>query len=484
MNQRFCIFLCVLNYAALANSCESLTALALPDATITQAASVPAAADLPAYCKVAATLRPSEDSDIKIEVWMPASGWNGKFQAVGNGGWAGSISYPAMSQALRRGFATASTDTGHTGTGGKFALGHPEKLLDFGYRAVHEMTVKAKQIVTAFYGNGPKFSYWNGCSTGGRQALMEAQRFPGDYDGIIAGAPANFRTHLVISSLWRAHAVLKDPASYIPKEKYPLIHKAALESCDRIDHLQDGLIDDPTRCFFDPKTLLCKEGDAPDCLTAAQVEAVRKVYAPARNPRTGKEIFPGLEPGSELLWAATVGGPEPYATAVDHFKYVVFQDPNWDWRTFNFDSHVALTDKTDPGINATDPNLTRFLGRGGKLLMYHGWSDPLIAPLNSVNYYQSVVEHMGPAKTGDFIRLFMAPGVGHCRGGEGPDEFDMVSAIEQWVENGKAPDRILASRITNGVTERTRPLCPYPQVARYKGTGSPADAASFECRLP
>ncbi len=486
---------------ATAASCEDLAALALPATTITRAQSVaagefslpgtgptPGAAqaafqDLAAFCRVAATLKPSADSDIKIEVWMPASGWNGKFQAVGNGGWAGTISYAAMSRALRRGYATASTDTGHTGDGGSFALGHPEKLIDFGHRAVHETTVQAKAIITAFYGSGPRLSYWNGCSTGGRQALMEAQRFPRDYDGIIAGAPANFRTHLVMAALWVAQATLREPASYIPPSKYPLIHQAVLEACDALDGVKDGVLEDPTRCRFDPKMLQCKGSDAPTCLTAPQVEAARKIYAPVTNPRTGKEIFPGMAPGSELGWAGMAAGPEPRAVATDHFKYVVFQDPKWNWRKFNFDSDVALTDRLDNGaINATDPNLERFFGHGGKLLMYHGWSDQLIAPRNSINYYQSVVRAMGGAsKVQDSIRLFMAPGMGHCGGGEGPNTLDAVSALEQWIEKGKAPDQILASHSTGGKADRTRPLCPHPQVARWKGSGSTDDAVNFVC---
>ena len=298
--------------AALAASCESLAALALPDSRITLAQAVPAgeltlpgATDaaarlyksLPAFCRVAATLEPTSDSDIKIEVWLPASGWNGKFQAVGNGGWAGSISYPAMGQALLRGYATASTDTGHTGGSASFALGHREKLIDFGYRAVHEMTVKSKLVVSAFYGDPARLSYWNGCSTGGRQALKEAQQYPSDYDGIIAGAPANFRTHLQIGQIWTASATLKDPASYIPPGKYPLIHKAVLDACDSLDGVKDGLLENPLRCHFDPAAIQCKGADTSSCLTAPQVEAARKIYAGATNPRTGLRIWPGLMPG-------------------------------------------------------------------------------------------------------------------------------------------------------------------------------------------
>ena len=483
--------------SALAASCESLAALALPDARITLAQAVPAGEfmsagatpamarqykGLPAFCRVAATLTPTSDSDIGIEVWLPSSGWNGKFQAVGNGGWAGSISYGALAQQLRRGYATASTDTGHVGTSASFALGHREKLLDFGYRAVHEMTLKSKTIVAAFYGGAPRYSYWNGCSTGGRQALKEAQRYPADFDGIIAGAPANYRTHLQVGQIWTASATLKDPASYIPPAKYPLIHKAVLEACDALDGVKDGVIENPLRCHFDPKTIQCKGDDTSGCLTAPQMEAARKIYAGAVNPRTGLRIWPGVMPGSELGWGQTAGGPEPVIMAMEYFKYVVFENPDWDWKTFDFDTGTARTEKTEYGMDATDPNLKEFVGHGGKLILYHGWSDPLITPQNTINYYKSVMDTMGgPEKTGTFARLFMVPGMGHCGGGEGTDSFDMVGTIEQWVEKSKAPEQIVASHLTSGIAGRTRPLCPYPLVAVWKGTGSTDSASNFVC---
>src|SRR5579871_236326 len=348
---------------AAAATCESLASLTLPNTTITLAQPVEAGAltlpggrgpnpnvvykDLPAFCRVAATLRPTSDSDIKIEVWLPdpkgIPGWNGKFQAVGNGGWAGVISYREMSDAVLRGYATASTDTGHEGGRGQFAYGHPEKLIDFGWRSEHEMTVKAKALIQAFYGNAPKYSYWNGCSTGGRQGLKEAQKFPDDYDGIIAGAPAN-RTAL---ALWIAFAELKDPASYIPKEKYPLVHHAVLEACDAHDGVKDGILENPTSCHFDPKVLLCKGADSASCLTAAQVEAVRKIYSPATNPRTGQVLFPSLVPGSELGWAVLGAGPEPSQPILDQARYVVYKDPNWDWKTFDFDKEAARFDNPE-----------------------------------------------------------------------------------------------------------------------------------------
>jgi Tannase and feruloyl esterase len=495
-----CAVLCagVSGQASAANkSCESVTALTLPNTSITSAQAVSAGAftlpgmppalrfdDLPSFCRVTATMKPSDDSDIKIEVWMPAAGWNGKFEAVGNGGWSGAIGYPQLAAGLRRGYATASTDTGHSGARGAFALGHPEKLIDFGYRAVHEMTVQAKAIVAAFYGDGPKFSYWNGCSSGGKQGLKEAQRFPSDYDGIIAGAPANYWTHLMASGVWIGQATLKESASYVPKDKYALIHKAVLDACDAVDGVKDGVIEDPTRCRFDPHALQCAGDDGPTCLTARQVEAVRKIYAGPSNPRTAKPIFPGLEPGSELGWAAMAGGPQPFGITDDHFKYVVFKDPNWDFRTLDFDRDVELADRQDDDLlNATNPDLRSYFGRGGKLLLFHGWNDQLIAPQNTIDYFKSVEKAIGGAvKMKDAARLFMAPGMTHCGGGDGPNTFDSLTAMEQWVEHKQAPDLLVASHSTDGKVDRTRPLCVYPQVARYKGTGSTDDAANFVCR--
>jgi feruloyl esterase len=486
---------CALTARARAASCESLATLALPDTKITLARVVPAGEfvqdgrgragaykTVPEFCRVAATLTPSSDSDIKIEVWLPTANWNRKLQAVGNGGWAGVISYGTMADAVKAGYATVSTDTGHTENGGSFALGHPEKLIDFAYRSEHEMTVKAKALIETFYGSAARRSYWNGCSTGGRQALKEAQTYPDDFDGIIAGA-AGTRTAM---ALWIAHALLKDPAGHIPPSKYPAIHKAAIAACDAIDGLKDGLIDDPTRCRFDPGVLLCKGADSADCLTAAQVEAARKVYGPGKNPRTGAELFGTLTPGSELGWAVMGGGPEPYKAILDQARYVVFRNPEWDWRTFDFDKDNDRFNRPENVImNGTDPNLKKFFAHGGRLLMYHGWNDQNVSPYLSVKYFKSVEDTMGgAAKTANNIRLFMVPGMGHCGGGEGPNTFDKIGTLDRWVEEGKAPERIVASHMTDGTVDRTRPLCPYPQVARYKGSGSVDDAANFECRMP
>lgn len=476
--------------------CEDLTAFGLSSARITSSQVVPAGqfsapnrqqseatrnpyAALPEFCRVLATLTPSLDSDIKVEIWLPTNNWNRKFQAVGNGGWAGVISYTAMADALRSGYATASTDTGHAGPGVAFVLGHPEKLVDFAWRSEHEMTVKAKAVIEHFYGAGPQLSYWNGCSTGGRQALKEAQQFPNDYDGIIAGAPAN-RTTL---SLWIAHAVLKEPASYIPPAKYPVIHEAALAACDALDGVKDGLIGDPTKCVFDPGVLQCKGADYPSCLTAAQVTAARKMYSPPLHARTGQPLSAPLTAGTELGWGEQALGPQPNANINDHYRFVVFKDPNWDWKTFDFDNDVVRSDLPENGMmNATDPNLQPFFSHGGKLLLYQGWSDPRVPALQTVNYYKSVGEASGD-KAADNMRLFLAPGMGHCGGGDGPNEFDKVGALEQWVEQGMAPDSLVATHSKAGKVDRTRPLCAYPQVAKYKGTGSIDDADNFVCSV-
>src|SRR5579863_7290178 len=476
---RFALLIAIGAPAAFAATCDSLAALRLPDTTITLAQEVAAAGNTSAYCRVAATLKPSSDSDIKIEVWLPVSGWNEKFVANGNGGWSGAITPNTLAGAVRRGYATAMTDTGHQGGSGSFALGHPEKLIDFAYRAVHEMAVKSKLVIAAYYGKPARLSYWNGCSSGGKQGLKEAQRFPDDFDGIVAGAPANFWTHLTAQSVWTVEAAKADPASDIPAAKAQALHRAVLAACDATDGVKDGLIEDPTRCKFDPGTLACKAADGPDCLTAPQVEAARRILAGPVNPRTKQQIFPGFEPGSETGWPQTfqmAGG-----LGGDYFKYVVFKDANWDLKSLKYDADIAQADRTDDGmINATDPNLAPFFKHGGKLLMYHGWADPLIPSQNSIDYVNSVQAKLG--KVDDSLRLFMVPGMGHCAGGEGPNTFDMLGAMEQWIEQKKAPESIVASHSTAGKVDRTRPLCAYPQAAVYKGSGSIDEAQNFECK--
>jgi hypothetical protein len=463
---------------------------------------------LAAFCRVVVDAAPSADSSIKIEVWMPVEGWNGKFRGEGNGGFAGEIGYLGMGRALGQGYATAGTDTGHLGGGtdASWALGHPEKVTDFGYRGIHEMTRVAKAAIKASYGHGPQHSYFASCSNGGRQALMEAQRFPEDYDGILAGAPANFWTHLLTKAVADAQATTLDEASYVPSGKLAAIARAVNAACDAQDGVADGILNDPSTCHFDPAILLCKEGDAEKCLTAPQVEALKKLYA-GPHDANGREIFPGYLPGAEEGkggWGPWITGPAPgksllFAFGVGYYSNIVYEKADWNYRDAKIAEAVKAADeKTAQILNATDPNLTAFKARGGKLILYHGWNDPAISALNTINYYNSVVSRMGGKETDAFARLYMAPGVQHCGGGPGPDSFgqngatdgkdpehSMGLALEQWVEKGIAPSAIVATKYEGDDSGKrvkmTRPLCPYPQVAKYKGSGDSKDAGSFVC---
>ena len=480
----------------LAASCESLTSLAIPHGAVTTAQTVaPGAfappsgraggppgrgnpfANLLSFCRVAVTLKPGPQSDIKAEVWLPSSGWNGKLQVVGNGGFAGTISYPAMATALAAGYAAASTDTGHTGPSPN-TFANQDVLIDFAHRAIHDTTVAAKSTVDGFYGNAPRLSYFNGCSTGGRQALTAAQRYPEDFDGIVGGAPATHTSTQAFGQIWFSR-VLSEPDTALSREKLTLVHNAALAACDTLDGARDGVIENPLACTFDPRTLVCKQGSDPaSCLTAAQADGVRKIYAGPSNPRTGAHIFAGLERGSELGWNAV-----PVGYAVDYFKYIVFKDPNWDPKSLNFDSHVAQAAKGDNLVfEAADPDMSRFTSRGGKLLLYQGWAEPGIPPGNLVSYYEQIQKRTKNAS--DAVRVFMVPGMGHCGGGDGASTFDMVAPLDAWRTSGTAPQKINASRVREGKVDRTRPLCAWPQFAKYKGTGSIDDAASFVCAVP
>ncbi len=500
-----------------AADCTRLRTLALKNASITVAAPVSGTftppgmrdtiRDLPAFCRVAGELRPTADSHIAFEVWLPLESWNGKLAGVGNGGWAGTISYvgvpiATLADQVRRGYAAASTNTGHEGNGGdaRFAYGHPERLVDFGWRSVHETTVAAKAITRAFYGRPPQHAYWIGCSTGGKQALTEAQRFPDDYDGIVAGAPASNWIPLMTATLAFTVAAIGDSTRYLPPPTLALLHAAVVKSCDALDGVQDSVLEDPRRCGFDPATLQCGAVTAPgaSCLSSAQVEAVKRIYAGVADPATGRRVAPGLERGSELLWRGWATPGRPFAIPVTFFQWLAFDDSTWDWRTFDLaDPRVrgvwqAVDRKYTPILAATDPDLRAFRARGGKLIQYHGWNDQLITPEFSTNYYESVVAfdsaHGGHAAGAladvqSYYRLFMAPGMAHCFGGQGPFAFDMERALEAWVEQGQAPDSVVALRPARaGAPARTRPLCAYPAVAVYKGSGDVNDAGSFSCR--
>ena len=487
--------------AADGTPCAALASLTIPNVVINAATAVAAGSfsppgstapmTLPAFCRVEATARPTSDSEIKFEVWMPPTeAWNGKFQGVGNGGYMGSISYPAMAAALRRGYATASTDTGHAGDDLRFGQGHPEKLIDYGHRAVHVMTESAKLVIRNATGRFAERSYFVGCSAGGQQALSEAQRYPEDYDGIIAGDPANNRirqTFGFLSSWIATHDA--DGSPLLTQAKLALLTKSVVAACDATDGLKDGLIDDPRRCSFDPATLACKAGaDESTCLTSPQVAAAQRMYEGTKSPTTKKLIYTGWPRGSEGFgesagqsWRQYVTDPkEP--SRVGFFKYWLFHDPNWDFRTIDWDRDLAFAEQELPHMAAVETNLAPFKKRGGKLLSYTGWMDPVVPPQDTVAYYEGVTRVMGGlAATQSFYRLFMAPGMGHCAGGPGPNQFDAVAALEQWVEKGVAPDTLVASHSTGGKVDRTRPLCVYPKVARYKGTGSIDEAANFTC---
>jgi len=523
----------LISYAAYAQTspgasrtCENLAQLELTSAKVVSAETVaagkltppPTAApwlrgnpdiykSLGTICRVVVQSMPSKDSDIKIEVWLPAEGWNGKFQGQGNGGFAGEIGYGALALAVHDGYATAGTDTGHSagGTDASWALGHPEKVTDFGYRAIHEMTEAAKAVIARYYSNKLQHSYFSSCSNGGRQALMEAQRFPTDYDGIIAGAPANYWTHLLTKALADAQATTLDPASYIPASKLPAIAKAVNASCDAQDGVADGVLNDPRQCKFKPEMMLCKAADSNECLTAPQVTALKKLYE-GPHDANGKLIFPGYLPGAEEGpggWATWITGMEPgksllFAFGGGFFSNMVYERADWNYKGTTVDAGVKAADEKFASIlNATDPNLPAFKARGGKLILYHGWNDAAISAVNTINYYDSVKSAMGETETDAFSRLYMVPGLQHCGGGPGANSFgqggpgakdpqhNIGLALEQWVEKRSAPSTIVATKFVEDDPSKgvkfTRPLCSYPQTAKYKGSGDTNNATNFVC---
>ena len=488
------------------SACTDLSRLVLHDASFKSASDIAAGPfavpgsrpgapglKLPAFCRVIGVATPSSDSAIGFEIWMPPrAAWNGRFQTVGTTGFLGAIEYGDMAAALSRGYAVAGSDAGHAGGELKFADGHPEKIIDWSYRAMHVVTDVAKLVVRNYEGRHPDFSYFFGCNTGGHQALSEAQRYPDDFDGIVAGAPANDRINEIVAyqHVWRASHD-NSGKNILPADKLHLLGQAVVKACDRLDGVQDGVLENPLQCRFDPESLKCDGASTASCLTAAELTAVRKIYEGPHNPRTGERIFPGWPFGSESAgptatqgqgWRQIVDLPEPRRT--EFWNYFVFNNPSWDWRTFDFDRDLEYANRKVGYVSAIDHDLTAFKRSGGKLLLYAGWSDPILPGGDPIHYYEEVTHAMGGRDaTESFARLFMMPGVGHCSGGPGPDTIDPVTAVEAWVEKGVAPEKLIATKLEAGKAVRERPLCAYPRVAKYSGTGSTDIAASFSCQM-
>lgn len=496
----FSLSLLVLPAVSWAQSCANLLSFSMPNVQVDSAEVVGAGAfvppggnansarfyqDLPEFCRVSLSLTPTPDSDIKMELWLPTDSWNGKYLAVGNGAFTGNIRHSAMAMPLGRGYAASSTDTGHLGNTASFALGHPEKVYDFAFRAVHEMAETSKSLIDTFYDDSLRYSYFTGCSAGGRQAMKEAQRFPEDFDGIVAGAPGLDWTGRAAASLRIATHLEANPRAQLKQSDRELIHRVALDFCDANDGVTDGIISNPGQCNFDPEVLQCDSENAGACLTEAQVNTAQMIYSSPANPRTGRAIS-GLLPGSELGWTDLGWTASARATGLEQYRYLVYEDESWNIDRFDFERDVYNAErKDDDTLNALSPDLFEFVAAGGKLIAYHGWADPQISPAAATQYYQRVSQVMGGRdQIHDSFRLFMAPGMGHCAGGPGPNSFDSLTALENWVERDEAPDSITAVHRTDGVVDMSRPLCPYPEVAVYDGSGSTDEAENFSCQAP
>jgi hypothetical protein len=503
-----------------AADCASLRNIQLADTNITRAETVASGVleiadagttlrDLPAFCRVTGEFHPTSDSRIRFEVWLPEQAWNGRLLGTGNGGFAGSIGYRQMVDYLQRGFAVSGSDAGHQGeaTDGSWAWQHPEKVKDFGWRSVHLTAQRSKEIVDAFYGKPVEKSYFDSCSDGGREALMEAQRFPEDYDGILAGAPANAWSTLLASGATSMQALMADPNAYIPDRKLPFIQQASLASCDALDGVKDHVIGDPAKCHFDPQALLCKGGDASDCLTQLQIDSLKRLYGGLRDGK-GNLIFPGYSMGDETGWQDWVIGQSPGAAqgsfyVENYFRYIVSGDPTFNVLKASADDLLRESrEKGAADLDATNPDLSRFAARGGKLILYHGWNDAAIPPGNTIAYYESVEKQMGAGQTAAFVRLYMVPGMEHCLGGPGASAFGqfgiatasgakygLFDSLSNWVEKGLPNETVIATKFgpgKNGDMETvfTRPLCTWPKVARFSGSGDPNDAANFSCVAP
>ncbi len=469
---------------------------------IESATLISATAQVPEHCDVRGTIWP----EARFAVKLPAN-WNNRFYMVGGGGYAGQLSLPQMNAGLQKGFATATTDTGHDaqkeplGTFAERRADNPNadrKKLDYAYLAVHHTALLAKQIIKAYYSTDAKYSYWAGCSTGGRQGLMEAQRYPEDFDGYVIGAPVLKQSYEGMRGIWNAQAV-SEGAGAVSYDKLPLLAEAVYKKCDDVDGVHDGLIADPRRCRFDPLKDLPKcanETDGKDCFTAAQLQGLQKVYGGVRNSK-GKLLYPGQPLGAEVVapgpggqarsgWQGSIGGDGGGGLGYGEtfMRFLAFEPQRgkaWSWKQFNFDTDPPQMAAFSKVIDATNPDLSKVKQRGGKIIHYHGWADALVNPQMSVEYYESVLKKMGQRQTTEFYKLYMIPGMFHCRGGVGCDDADWFTPLVNWVEKGVAPGAINSSRVEKGETVRTRPLCVYPEVARYNGQGDINKAGNFTC---
>jgi feruloyl esterase len=519
---------------AFAASCEDIAHLRLPNVVIEHATEITSGVfaepgpekhtevGLPTFCQVVGVAIPVRGSRIGFEVWLPLSGWNSRLSMTGNGTYGANLSYTQMAMMLRRGDVAVATNTGHEAGQEEFAIGRPEAIADWAYRAVHETVVTAKEIIRNFYARAATFSYFAGCSTGGYQALTAAQRYPLDFNGIIAGDPGNNRAPLSMSFLWsflQNHPRGDNVHEIVSKEKLSLLTRAVVKACDAQDGVIDGVINDPRSCKFDLRSLQCKTGDSSECLTDTEIRTVAAIYQGPRDARTGKQIYPGYTFGSEGVKAYTADRPgwsEYWADAqnpgeprrTDFFRFWAFNNQNWDWWKFNWGSDVdAVNAGVGKFVNSNSPDLSKFRANGGKLIIYMGWSDPVGPAGEAINYYNSV-QALAVGSTSDekqkytqeSVRLYMVPGMVHCNGGPGASNFEggtpplrdakhyLDIAIRDWVEQGRVPEDIIATKYVNddekkGQIQFQRPICVFPKVPAYKG-GDKSAAISFECRVP
>ena len=494
--------------AARAQNCAALVHATLTGATVTSAVFVPAGPmkldggpgapppggrpsappaplSVPAFCRV----KGQAAGAIGFELWLPAKNWNGRLLSLGNGGFGGFIPTGGLADGVIQGYAVTANDTGHQGQDRGW-MNDPALVRDWGHSATHLVTGPAKTLVRDFYGNPASYTYFSGCSTGGAQAMEEAEFYPKDYNGIVAGSPGMAYAHLMLSFLWGLKIATAHPDSLLAPAQLRLLHQAVLDQCGSQNGVKDPWVDNPLACHFDVRTLQCPKGEGANCLTADQVQTAILMYQGPRNPRTGAVIYPGFALGSEDGWGG-LQGPLARSFAIPLIGSLLYDNPRWDWHSFDWDRDVAELDRrVTPNISAVDPDLRALRAAGGKLIMYQGWSDPLNAQTLPINYRGEVIDvfakddgDQAEQKVDDFYRLFMVPGMGHCGGGIAPSKFDSLGALRDWVEQGEAPQRIVATQTSAslGSLPVSRPLCPYPRTAQWSGHADPNNAANFVC---